>query len=85
MGEFSTQIPAGHNAVAITIPITIPYPEKKPNCTLGGAIGAVVIGEGMRARIIPYAEKIGAGFLSWSASRNVGFLHRKTTSVRSGK
>ena len=30
-------------------------------CTLGGAIGAVVIGEGMN-RVIPYAVSIGAGY-----------------------
>jgi RHS repeat-associated protein len=36
--------------------------KKKNKCTLGGAIGAVVIGEGMDKRIRPYAISIGAGY-----------------------
>lgn len=53
--------PAGETLVSL-IPEGQSCTAKAKHCKLGGEIGAVVIGEAMTARIIPYAKSIGAGY-----------------------
>ena len=59
----SLAIPAPGAVLEDLVPDSENCTAKLKVCKLGGEIGAVVIGEGMK-RIIPYAESIGAGYYS---------------------